>query len=280
MQKLNYPCIKTGDFAKLCNTNKRTLFHYDEIGLFSPAFTDENGYRYYSENQCDVFFTITCLKEIGMPLKEIKKYIDKRSPGLLDRLLLEQQKKIDSEITHLNRIRQVIETKRELVQTGRRLPAPGHTKDIVIEECQDEYLVLSSPVCSSEHDVIIRILTEHIGYCSHHGLNAGHPYGAMLKLSDIMSDRPDTYSYFFTKVITPPHSHDFHVKRKGLYAVSYLRGDYYDITNVEDIYQKLFRYIKKRKLSMGEFSYKEAIIDEIAALHKDDYITKISIPII
>ena len=69
MQKLDIPCIKTGEFAALCGTNKRTLFHYDEIGLFSPALTDEKGYRYYSENQCDVFFTITCLKELGMPLK-------------------------------------------------------------------------------------------------------------------------------------------------------------------------------------------------------------------
>ena len=55
MQKFDTPCIKTGDFAKLCGTNKRTLFHYDEIGLFSPAYTDEKGYRFYSETQCDVF---------------------------------------------------------------------------------------------------------------------------------------------------------------------------------------------------------------------------------
>ena len=37
MQKKQIPFIKTGDFARLCNTNKRTLFYYDEIGLFSPA---------------------------------------------------------------------------------------------------------------------------------------------------------------------------------------------------------------------------------------------------
>ena len=41
MQKFSVPCIKTGDFAKLCNTNKRTLIHYDEIGLFSPAYTEQ-----------------------------------------------------------------------------------------------------------------------------------------------------------------------------------------------------------------------------------------------
>ena len=64
MQKLKNACIRTGDFAKLCNTNKRTLIHYDEIGLFKPAYIDEKGYRYYSESQFDVFFTITCLKAL------------------------------------------------------------------------------------------------------------------------------------------------------------------------------------------------------------------------
>lgn len=91
MRKLNKPCIKTGDFAKLCKTNKRTLFHYDEIGLFSPVLTDDKGYRYYTESQCDVFFTITCLKDIGMPLKEIKQYIDSKDSENLKQLLLEQQ---------------------------------------------------------------------------------------------------------------------------------------------------------------------------------------------
>ena len=71
MQKNDIPCIKTGDFAKLCGTNKRTLIHYDEIGIFHPAYTDEKGYRYYSESQFDIFFTITWLRELGMPLKEI-----------------------------------------------------------------------------------------------------------------------------------------------------------------------------------------------------------------
>ena len=76
MQKFNNPCIKTGDFAKLCGTNKRTLIHYDEIGLFKPAYTDDRGYRYYSENQFDVFFTISCLSRLGMPLKEIGAFLN------------------------------------------------------------------------------------------------------------------------------------------------------------------------------------------------------------
>ena len=80
------------------------MFHYDEIGLFSPVLTDDKGYRYYTESQCDVFFTITCLKDIGMPLKEIKQYIDSKDPENLKQLLLEQQEKVRLELKHLKRI--------------------------------------------------------------------------------------------------------------------------------------------------------------------------------
>ena len=94
MQKFNDPCIKTGDFAKLCGTNKRTLIHYDEIGIFKPAYTDERGYRYYSENQFDVFFTINCLSKLGMPLKEIGAFLNHRNPQALKKLLLEQREEV------------------------------------------------------------------------------------------------------------------------------------------------------------------------------------------
>jgi DNA-binding transcriptional MerR regulator len=64
--------LTTGEFAKLCRVNKRTLFHYDDIGLFRPAVTDENGYRYYSYRQFEVFLIISMLKELNVPLKAIK----------------------------------------------------------------------------------------------------------------------------------------------------------------------------------------------------------------
>ena len=37
----------TGEFARLCGVSKHTLFHYDEMGVFSPSGRGENGYRYY-----------------------------------------------------------------------------------------------------------------------------------------------------------------------------------------------------------------------------------------
>ena len=41
--------------ARLCGVTKHTLFHYHQIGVFSPAVTGENGYRYYTPPQVEVF---------------------------------------------------------------------------------------------------------------------------------------------------------------------------------------------------------------------------------
>lgn len=70
--------FKTGEFAKLCNTTKDTLFHYDSIDLLKPAVTAPNGYRYYSVNQIYFFDLIATLKEVGLSLQEIKSYISNR----------------------------------------------------------------------------------------------------------------------------------------------------------------------------------------------------------
>ena len=77
----------TGEFAKLCGVKKQTLFHYDEIGILSPEMTGDNGYRYYSYKQLEVFSVISMLKELDMPLKDIKKYLDGRSPEAFIELL-------------------------------------------------------------------------------------------------------------------------------------------------------------------------------------------------
>ena len=290
MQKFSIPCIKTGDFAKLCGTNKRTLIHYDEIGLFHPAYTDERGYRYYSENQFDVFFTITCLKELGMPLKEIGAFLSHRNPQALKQLLIEQQEKIRQEEERIHQIKEVVENKLSLVSLQEQLKtrlSPGSQEScyfeaghpnghIFLENTPEEYLLLSAPLGTDDHEKIIHTLCSHIGYCNQHNLNAGHPYGAMLDVADLRQNRLDTYAYFFTKVVTRPDGHPYHIKPAGNYAVAYLKGDYYDSKYT---YEKLFEWIDQQHLKTGKYSYKEAVIDELASATPDEYLTKISVQI-
>lgn len=289
MQKLNNPCIKISTFAELCNTNKRTLIHYDEIGLFSPAYTDEKGYRYYSESQCDVFFTITCLKDLGMPLKEIKTYIDHRSPDRLRELLLHQQEQIRKEMDHLNRIRKVIETKLSLVSAGTGVQFHDRCSDVMLEHCPEELLIVSPKLNTSNQKQLFSALSEHIRYCTEHALSTGHPYGAILPVHTLSENGPDVYAYFFTKISRPASQseadfasparifdHPHLCKPAGIYAVIYLKGDYYAS---EEAYRKLLDYLEEHNMTAGEFCYKEAVWDELTVQSADDYITKISIPL-
>lgn len=278
MQKLDIPCIKTGAFAALCGTNKRTLFHYDQIGLFSPAFTDEKGYRYYSETQCDVFFTITCLKELGMPLKEIKAYIDNRNPDDLEALLLSQEQKVEEDLKRLLRIRTVISTKLSLVQKARTLQNVSHVSEVFLEEQKEEEpLILSLPLYTNDHDRIFSVLCSHIGLCSQEQLNCGYPYGAMLPLSALRQGQYDTYAYFFTRTSAPFSCPDagiqVHQKPAGTYAAVYLRGNYY---RWEDACRSLLSFLDQKNLAPGEFFYKEAVLDEVSA-REEDYLTRISV---
>ena len=91
----NQEYLTTGQFAALCKVNKKTLFYYDEIGLFCPAVTDSNGYRYYSVFQLDKFALITSLKNLGMELKEIQSYLECEQVEELNAMLLHQQEQIE-----------------------------------------------------------------------------------------------------------------------------------------------------------------------------------------
>ena len=81
--------MTTGEFARIMRITKETLFHYDEIGLFQPELTQPNGYRYYSIYQTEILDTILLLKDLGMPLKEIKQQLANRDPAKMLHILEE-----------------------------------------------------------------------------------------------------------------------------------------------------------------------------------------------
>ena len=122
--------ISTGTFAKLCGVPKKTLLYYDEIGLFQPDHIAENGYRYYSYRQFEMLSVILALRAIGMPLKEIKEYIDQRTPENMIRLFREEDRKIQSEIKKLKQTRQFLQTRIQLTQNVLQT----HTNIIQLEE--------------------------------------------------------------------------------------------------------------------------------------------------
>lgn len=274
MQKLNIPCINTGDFAKLCNTNKRTLIHYHNIGLFIPALIDEKGYRFYSESQCDIFSTITYLKDLGMPLQEIAFYIDNRTIGEMKDLLLKQKEKVAKELAHLQRIQDVIHTKLNLIQLSETSRIADHPSDITVDYVEEEYYVISDVLDTDQHQEIFQNLCQHLQICNTSNYSYGYNYGAVQSTADLFSGKWDYYHFFITKTKNQVFTSPSLVKPAGHYITTYLVGDYY---NINQVYQRLLDYIDSNHLQVGPFIYKEAIVEEVLTTDINSYITKLSI---
>ncbi len=65
--------ISIGEFAKHSRLSPKALRLYDELGLLEPArVDDDSGYRYYSASQLDRAWLIAALRQLQIPLAEIK----------------------------------------------------------------------------------------------------------------------------------------------------------------------------------------------------------------
>lgn len=70
--------IKIGDFARLAQTNLRTLRYYEELGLLSPATRSQGGFRYYRRSDTNRVHMIRDLQELGLALERIRELIASR----------------------------------------------------------------------------------------------------------------------------------------------------------------------------------------------------------
>ena len=67
---------KVNEVCKLIGVSKRLLQYYDEIGLLSPSDYTESGYRLYDDAALEKLWKILLLREMGYPLKDIKRIMD------------------------------------------------------------------------------------------------------------------------------------------------------------------------------------------------------------
>lgn len=260
----------TGEFAKICRVNKRTLFHYDDIGLFRPAITDENGYRYYSYRQYEVFLIISMLKELNVPLKEMKSYLDERSPERLLQLSMQKIEELDQKITKLNQIKHLLEE--TIIFTNKGLHAD--CEEITVEEQEEEYLIRSELLNEENVKDFIKWMLEYNNFESKTLSKDTSFVGTMLSRENITNGNYVNSAYFFVKTFDISLSN--FSKPKGLYAVAYHRGSY---DNVGKTYTRLMNYCEKNHLCLGNFSYEEGLLDNIALKDEKDYIMQITVAV-
>lgn len=261
----------TGEFAKLCKVKKQTLFHYDDIGVFSPEIKDENGYRYYSYSQLEVFQVISILKETDMPLKSIKAYLDHRSPDDLIRLLETQITEIDRKLEDLAWLKNLLRTKIRMTRSALEVP----TGEVLAEELpEDEYLITTPYSGDDDDKKIAQAVTEHLNFCHDLDVYSAYSIGGMISSDKIPTEEDYNYSHFYTKLSKGEYHAANDRRPRGSYAVIYHTGGY-DTAYLD--YARLVEYIKAHGYTMGDYFYEDVILDELSVKGYDNYVLKISV---
>lgn len=140
--------LSTGEFARLCNTTKATLFYYGKLGLLQPRYVADNGYRSYGIEQYYDFETVWILKETGSSLEEIKRIRDNLEERALLALLAEKRRILAQERKKLE-LREIMLANiiNDLEQAGRLRP-----DQFMIRDLEDEFLE-TAPVGANDGSV-------------------------------------------------------------------------------------------------------------------------------
>ena len=91
MELLTERLLQAQEFAELAGVTRRTLHHYDRLGLLRPSRRTTSGYRLYGRRDLARLQQIVTLKFIGLSLKQIKELLDQREFDLQTTLRLQRE---------------------------------------------------------------------------------------------------------------------------------------------------------------------------------------------
>jgi DNA-binding transcriptional MerR regulator len=97
--------IPIGRFARLAGLSIGALRHYDELDLLRPADVDRfTGYRRYSSEQLEVARTIGRLRDLEVPIEQVRDVLGADDPGVQRRRIGEHERRLQARVDRLVRL--------------------------------------------------------------------------------------------------------------------------------------------------------------------------------
>ena len=268
MKRQKEKLYSTGEFAKYFGIKKDTLLYYDKIGLFSPAGISSNGYRYYTTSQIDLFGTLLSLREMNVPIKEIREYFQNPSPEKLSEMATMQIQKIELELKKLKEIKSLFTN---IVDTM------GEVHNAVLGQVEIKEIpperFLYSKQNSSDSQTSIQQWQDICGeFVQEIDLKGTALIGSILTKEDVQNGQFRRIERLFVK----SKSRAGKVREGGTYAIFYYKGNHDEIP---EVYPHILKEIEKLGYYLVGDAYEEYLITELATNKEEDYVTKIMIKV-
>jgi DNA-binding transcriptional MerR regulator len=93
--------LSIGDFSRMTFLSVKALRHYHEVGLLAPAEVDpESGYRRYDAEQVPTAQVIRRLRDLGMPVDEVKLVMEAPDVGARNAAISAHLRRMEGELEH------------------------------------------------------------------------------------------------------------------------------------------------------------------------------------
>src|SRR5690349_12321001 len=91
--------LSIGDFSKMTYLSVKALRHYHDVGVLEPVEIDaSSGYRFYAPSQVATAQTIRRLRELDMPLDEVRALVQTDDPKARDAALIAHLQRMEAQL--------------------------------------------------------------------------------------------------------------------------------------------------------------------------------------
>ncbi|HDR3652116.1 MerR family transcriptional regulator [Bacillus sp. SM-B1] len=265
-----------GEMAKMHNIAESTLRYYDEKGIFHPSTVDpQTNYRYYTIDQFSLLDTIKFLRQLNIPLKEIKKYIDERNPAYALNLLEKQQEMMLKKQREIEYALAKMEHRIHLIKEATKAKA----EQMVIKEIPQRKITAIAVAPNTTDDMFeyyIHSLQKNMRQMDD-SLFSGD-IGVTVAKKGLMQNEFQAYSSVFILLDYMP----FEVQssdeiKEGIFACVYHHGPYEE---TDETYRKLMKYIDQEGYEISGDAIEIGLIDWSVTENPEEQVTEIQIPVV
>ena len=243
---------------------------YDEIGLLKPAFVKDNGYRYYTFHQSAELETILMLRDLQVPLAEIKAFMAQRSAASLAAMLGDKLIEVDARIADLQALRTTMAARRQEMQ---QLCTLDLDAIVLVQHNERQLVTVPTTVQASLGEEIERVLA--MLKTLHLKRFYDASYGAMLPVEAIYEGRFDDYTALTLTLPLSLCSGEWHTQPAGFYLRAYCQGAWEELPQR---YRALCAYAEQEGLTFVGHAYERGIND-VVTMRMEESITEIEIPV-
>lgn len=262
-----------GELASLYGLPKQTLMYYANVGLLVPTFIHENGYRYYDVRQYLELEIILNLRKLDVSVKDIKAFLDRRSPAALTRLLERQISLGDAIIESIRKKQQNVRRMLSLLKEQSHLTL-NIFQTLTLPE---QRLFISPPITDSDSQSRITAFADHTQRLFDRHTFRSSPTGWILRQESFFSKKFRATWKYFIPLAKEQEAPEVTLLSGGLFVCIYFSGTYYRMA--PKLHAELVAYLARNHLHPVGDIYIQPIKDDWETTSFERHIVKLSLPV-